>query len=52
MGRVAWETPRLKGPHYIETYHPAAAMRFPRIRQKFERGIDKLKEYIDSHHGR
>jgi DNA polymerase len=51
MGRVAWDTPRLRGPHFFETYHPAAAMRFPRIRQKFERDIDKLKEHINSRHG-
>jgi DNA polymerase len=42
MGRVAWETPRRDGIDYIETYHPAAAMRFPDIRQTFERDLAKL----------
>jgi uracil-DNA glycosylase family 4 len=42
MGRVAWKTPRFEGIDYIETYHPAAAMRFPKIRKKFEEAIQKL----------
>jgi uracil-DNA glycosylase len=42
MGAVAWRTPRLPGVHYIETYHPAAAMRFPRARDTFERDFDRL----------
>jgi DNA polymerase len=46
MGRVAWRTPRFEGIDYMETYHPAAAMRFPKIRQKFERDIGKLKRKI------
>lgn len=44
MGRVAWETPRFEGIEYIETYHPAAAMRFPEIRKRFEADISKLKK--------
>jgi DNA polymerase len=36
MGTVAWEAQRMKGIEYIETYHPSAAMRFKRIRKKFE----------------
>lgn len=35
LGKVAWNTPRLDGIKYLETYHPAAAMRFPDIRKKF-----------------
>ena len=42
MGTVAWRTPRLQGIHYIETYHPAAAMRFPRARDKFERDFGRV----------
>lgn len=42
MGEVAWKTPRLGGVEYIETYHPAAAMRFPRAREKFENDLEKL----------
>lgn len=42
MGNVARETPRLRGVDYIETYHPAAAMRFPRAREKFENDFERL----------
>lgn len=47
MGEVAWKTPRLAGIEYIETYHPAAAMRFPRIRAKFEADMARLGEADD-----
>jgi uracil-DNA glycosylase family 4 len=43
MGRVARETPRFEGIDYLETYHPTAAMRFPQIREKFEKDLDALK---------
>ena len=43
LGRVAAKAPRYAGIDYIETYHPAAAMRFPGIRKKFERDIGRLK---------
>jgi uracil-DNA glycosylase len=36
MGTVAWKLPRKADIEYIETYHPAAAMRFSKIRKKFE----------------
>ena len=42
MGKVAWGMPRLKGIKYIETYHPAAAMRFPNARARFEQDFKKL----------
>lgn len=45
MGEVAWKTPKLKGIkniRYIETYHPAAAMRFPKARKKFEKDFEML----------
>jgi uracil-DNA glycosylase len=48
MGRVAWETPRFEGIDYIETYHPAAAMRFPKARKKFEADMRLLKNKIRS----
>jgi len=48
MGRVAWKTPRYEGIDYMETYHPAAAMRFPKIRQKFERDIKDLSRRIQN----
>jgi len=44
MGKVAWETPRLDSVNYIETYHPAAAMRFPRAREKFENDFARLRK--------
>ncbi len=43
MGEVAWKTPMIKGIKYIKTYHPAAAMRFPNIRKKFEEDFKRLK---------
>jgi uracil-DNA glycosylase len=48
MGEVARSTPRLPGIRYIETYHPAAAMRFPKIRQKFEADFHELARSIKS----
>lgn len=44
MGEVAWQTPRLGNIRYIETYHPAAAMRFPRARKRFENDFKRLKK--------
>ena len=44
MGEVAWKIPRLDNIRYIETYHPSAAMRFPRAREKFENDFSKLKK--------
>ncbi len=46
MGRTAWLTPRIFGIHYIETFHPAAAMRFPRMRKKFEEDFRKLNDLL------
>jgi DNA polymerase len=44
MGKVAWETPRVEGVTYIETYHPSAAMRFTKMRRKFEEDCNNLKK--------
>ncbi len=44
MGTIAWEIPRDYDAEYIETYHPAAAMRFPKIRKRFENEFRKLKD--------
>ena len=46
MGRVAWHAPRLEGIDYVETYHPAAAMRFPEIRTRFEADMRKLARQL------
>jgi len=43
MGRVAWRAPRFQGIESIETYHPAAAMRFPKARKRFEADMRLLK---------
>lgn len=50
MGRVAWKATRFKGVDYMETYHPAAAMRFPKIRQKFEKDMEKLRQKMKENH--
>ncbi len=46
MGEVARQAPRLPEIRYLETYHPAAAMRFPKIRAKFEADFKKLREMM------
>lgn len=46
MGRVAWNAPRREGVAYVETYHPAAAMRFPDVRKKFERDMADLRSSL------
>lgn len=43
MGEVAKKIPREKNIKYIEIPHPAAAMRFPKIRKKFEKDFKKIK---------
>jgi DNA polymerase len=46
MGAVAWQAPRGKGVKYVETYHPSAAMRFTKMRKKFEEDFSGLKELL------
>jgi uracil-DNA glycosylase family 4 len=46
MGAVAWQAPRVEGIEYIETYHPSAAMRFTKMRKKFEEDFRVLKELL------
>jgi uracil-DNA glycosylase len=48
LGEIRQVEPRLKAIEYIETYHPAAAMRFPRTREKFESDFEKLKDEVSS----
>ena len=47
MGKVAMQTPRRQGIKYLETYHPTAAMRFPKFRDKFEGDFRLLKKLIE-----
>jgi uracil-DNA glycosylase len=42
MGKVASQVPRFAKIRYIETCHPAAAMRFPAMREKFETAFQEL----------
>jgi uracil-DNA glycosylase len=51
MGTVAWKTPRLHGVEYVETYHPAAAMRFPAARERFERDFERLGKPVSKLQG-
>ncbi len=44
MGTVAWHTPRTKGIKYIQTVHPSAAMRFTKMRKRFEDDFSCLAE--------
>lgn len=48
MGSIARSVPRLKGICYVETCHPAAAMRFPKMRQEFERAFSDLAREVKS----
>ncbi|MDP2920240.1 MAG: hypothetical protein Q8O43_08495 [Dehalococcoidia bacterium] len=42
MGKVAQKVPCCNGIWYIETYHPAAAMRFPEIKRRFEEAFQAI----------
>jgi uracil-DNA glycosylase len=44
MGATAWKTPKLNGVNYMQIYHPSAAMRFTKIRIKFEADIQKIAQ--------
>ena len=46
MGEVARTVPRWEGIKYIETCHPAAAMRFPKYRRIFE---DDFRKFYDAY---
>jgi uracil-DNA glycosylase family 4 len=46
MGTVAWQAPRIEGVTYVETYHPSAAMRFTKMRKRFEEDFSALKNRL------
>ena len=46
MGKVAWHAPRVEGVNYLETYHPSAAMRFTKMRKRFEEDFSALKRLL------
>jgi DNA polymerase len=46
MGKVASQTPRGENMKCIETCHPAAAMRFPKMRKEFEEDFEILSRLM------
>ena len=42
MGESAKATPRLEGIEYIEAVHPSAAMRFNKMRERFQAQVAEL----------
>lgn len=46
MGAVAWQAPRIEGVKYVETIHPSAAMRFTKMRKRFEEDFAALKNRL------
>ena len=46
MGAVAWQTPRMEGVEYVETVHPSAAMRFAKMRKRFEEDFAQLRNLL------
>jgi uracil-DNA glycosylase len=46
MGATAWQAPRIEGIQYFETVHPSAAMRFTKMRKRFEADFASLKERL------
>ncbi|MBD3260158.1 MAG: uracil-DNA glycosylase [Candidatus Altiarchaeales archaeon] len=43
MGKISQKTPKKKGIRYVETFHPAAAMRFPKMRRIFEEDMKQVE---------
>lgn len=48
LGETAKATPRVEGIEYIETVHPSAAMRFPKMKTKFQNQIALLKSKMQA----
>ena len=46
MGKVAWQAPRATGVKYVETVHPSAAMRFTKMRKRFEEDFAALAKRL------
>ncbi len=46
MGAVAWGAPRVEGVMYVQTVHPSAAMRFTKMRKRFEAGFAALAKSL------
>lgn len=52
MGTVAWQAPLVKDVEYVKTIHPSAAMRFTKMRKRFEEDFSVLKKRLQQriHH--
>ena len=48
LGASAKDTPRLEGVEYIEVIHPSAAMRFNKMKGKFQQQIAALSKKINT----
>jgi uracil-DNA glycosylase family 4 len=46
MGVVAWQAPRVEGVKYMKTVHPSAAMRFAKMKKRFEEDFEALKKRL------
>jgi DNA polymerase len=46
MGVVAWQATREKDVTYVETVHPSAAMRFPKMKKRFEEDFSQIKKLL------
>jgi DNA polymerase len=44
LGAIAWLTPRMERTEYFKTVHPSAAMRFTKMRKRFEDDFRQLKK--------
>ncbi len=47
MGATALQSPRFQGVQCIETVHPSAAMRFTKMRKRFQEDFSRLKKRIN-----
>ena len=50
LGESAKSTPRFEGIDYIEVIHPSAAMRFKKMKDKFQVQIAELAKRIEERH--
>jgi len=46
MGKVAWQTPKRENVLFVETVHPSAAMRFTKMRRRFEEDFAALAKRL------
>ena len=46
MGKLAWQVPEVGEIEFVKTYHPSAAMRFSKMRARFEGDFEKVAPKI------